>query len=264
MLKQRVMTSIILFLAAAFVLFVVSGIGFAIAAWILCLAGIHELTQMYKFDLTNKLGLMLVLTLLAFLAYFSHYDLSQLIKIVAVLTWCFIVPFILVTQPSHFSKITISFFALLIFVPAFYALVNLYNLLGPWRLISIMAIAWVSDTGAYFVGSKFGKRKLAAKISSGKTIEGAVGGLILVCIYLCILKNFTQTVFLYNFGAVIKFSLILTTAGIVGDLFESWLKRVAKVKDSGRLLPGHGGVFDRIDSLIAILAISFAMIWGLI
>lgn len=264
MLKQRVMTAIVLFILTVLALFVVPEMGFAAASWVLCLIGIHELTRMYKFDLTNQIGLMIILTLLAFLLYFSKYDPSQIVRITAILTWCFIVPFVLVIQPKHFSHLSVGIFAAIIFVPAFYALVNLYGLLGPWRLISIMAVAWVSDTGAYFVGRKFGKRKLAVKISPGKSIEGAVGGLIFVFIYLLILKLCFNTVFLYNYGAIFKFGLILTTAGIVGDLFESWLKRVAGVKDSGHILPGHGGIFDRIDSLVAVLAVAFAMIWGML
>lgn len=264
MLKQRVLTSIVLFTLTALALFVVPAMGFAVAAWVLCLIGVHELTKMYKFDLTNQVGLMIVLTLLAFLLYFSTYDPSQLIRIIAIVAWCFVVPFVLVTQPKHFSRITIAVFAAILFIPAFYALTNLYSLLGPWRLISIMAIAWVSDIGAYFIGRKFGKRKLAVKISPGKSIEGAVGGLIFVMIYLFILKISFNTVYLYSYAAIFKFGLILTTVGIIGDLFESWLKRVAGVKDSGSILPGHGGIFDRIDSLIAVLAIAYALIWGMI
>ena len=264
MLKQRVITGVILFILSALALFELPPVGFGCVAWALCLTGIHELTKMYKFELTNQFGLMLILTLLAFLLYFSRYDPGQLVMVVAILTWCFIVPFILVTQPKHFSPLVIGLIATLVFVPAFYALVKLYELLGPWRLISIMAIAWVSDTGAYFIGRKFGKRKLAPKISPGKSVEGAIGGLIFVIIYLSIIKTLGQTIFLYSYGAVFKFALILTTAGIIGDLFESWLKRVAGVKDSGTILPGHGGVFDRIDSMLAILAIAFAMIWSML
>ena len=264
MLKQRVITGLVLFILALLALFKLPDVGFACVSWLMCLVGVHELAKMYKFDRTNQIGLMLILTLLAFLLYFSRYDPSQIVRIVAILTWCFIVPFVLVTQPKHFNSLTISIFATIIFVPAFFALVNLYGLLGPWRLISIMAIAWVSDTGAYFVGRRFGVHKLAPKNSPGKSIEGAIGGLVFVLIYLMIIKVFGQTVFLYSYGAVFKFGLILTTAGIIGDLFESWLKRVAGVKDSGKILPGHGGVFDRIDSLIAILAVAFAMIWGML
>lgn len=263
MLKQRIITALILFVVTGLVLFVVPEPGFAVAAWIMCLVGIYELTKMYKFDKINQIGLMLTSTGLALLLYGIQYDFSQIVRICAVLMWCFIVPSILVWRPERFSHVIISIFALLVFVPAFYALVQLYDLLGPWRLVSIMAIAWVADIGAYFVGRKFGKRKLAINISPGKSVEGAIGGLVFVFIYLLILKLTTPTVYLYSFGAVFKFGMILTSVSIIGDLFESWLKRVAKVKDSGTILPGHGGVFDRIDSLVAVLAVAFALIWGI-
>ena len=264
MLKERIITALVLFVLAILCLFELPEVGFTASIWLLCLVGIYELTRMYRFDKLNQALLMLVLTVLAVLLYVSRYDMGQVIMSLSLLTWCFVVPFILITQPKHFSWVIIAFFAAIIFVPAFYAAVKLYQLLGPWRLIGIMAIAWVSDTGAYFIGNKFGRHKLAVNISPGKTIEGAIGGLIFVLIYLLIIKNTCETVFLYNYLAVFKFGLILTTAGIIGDLFQSWLKRVAGVKDSGNILPGHGGVFDRIDSLIAILAVSFAMIWGMV
>ena len=264
MLKERVITGLVLFILSLICLFELPEVGFTAAIWLLCLVGIYELTRMYKFDWINQIGLMAVLTVLALLLYISRYDMGQVIMSSSLLTWCFIVPFVLVTHPKRFSLFVIAFFAVIIFVPSFYAAVKLYDLLGPWRLVVIMAIAWVSDTGAYFVGRKFGSHKLAPQISPGKTIEGAIGGLIFVLIYLLIIKNTCETVFLYNYLAVFKFGLILTTAGILGDLFQSWLKRVAGVKDSGYILPGHGGIFDRIDSLIAVLAISFTMIWGMI
>ena len=127
-----------------------------------------------------------------------------------------------------------------------------------------MAIARVADTGAYFVGKQFGKHKLAPRISPGKSIEGAIGGLVLVIIYLVILKYFNLADYLITYSMAFKFATILTVISIAGDLFESWLKRVAGVKDSGSILPGHGGVFDRIDSLIAVLAIAFAIIRGML
>jgi phosphatidate cytidylyltransferase len=236
---------------------------FVISAWLICLLGIYELTKMYKFNLLDTAGLILILSLIVWLLYTNKYDPTKIISLVALLTWCFIVPYILVKQPQQFNKYIIYFLALIVFVPAFYAIISIYQILGPWDLIFIMAIAWVSDIGAYFGGRKFGKHKLAVTISPNKSIEGAVSGLVCVIIYLLILKQFRSPIYLYSYVMVLKFALILTSVGIIGDLFESWLKRVAKVKDSGKLLPGHGGVFDRIDSLLAIIAIAYVFIWGI-
>jgi phosphatidate cytidylyltransferase len=219
---------------------------------------------MYGFHTIGQIGLMLLITALLFTLYFISYDASQIILIISVLTWCIIVPIILIWQPHTFSKSAISALAIIIFVPAFYAIVVLQGLFGSLQLISILAVAWVADTGAYFVGRRFGSHKLAPNISPGKSIEGALGGMVFVGGYLLVLKWFNLAVYLPNYTSVIKFTIILTIVSIMGDLIESWFKRIAKVKDSGNMLPGHGGVFDRIDGLVAVLAVAFAMIRGLI
>jgi phosphatidate cytidylyltransferase len=270
MLKHRIVTAIVLFLITYFVLFGIPGVlkmpdtVFITLSWLLCIAAVYELTRMYKFHLIAKISLLIIITSLLFFLYFIPYDASQIIRIISILTWCFVVPIILIWQPKDISKPVICGLAIIMFVPAFYSIVVLQGLFGSWQLVSILAIAWVADIGAYFIGRRFGRRKLAPNISPGKTIEGAIGGMIFVIIYLLILKLTNATVYLPSYFTVFKFAIILTTVGIMGDLIESWLKRVADVKDSGCLLPGHGGVFDRIDSLIAVLAVAFAMIRGLI
>jgi phosphatidate cytidylyltransferase len=263
MLKQRVITSFALLLMIILIFFAIPDSWFAIAALLLCLMAIYELTTMYKFDKINQLGFIAAFILLALCLYFIHYDVSQFIKTLAICTWCFIVPFILIKRPKHFSKIMIGIFAIVIFIPTFYALIMLHSWLGSWQLLTLMAVAWVADIGAYFVGRKYGHHKLVPQISPAKSIEGAVAGLGCTIIYLLLLKSFNLAIYLPDYAAVFRFSLILVSAAIAGDLFESWLKRVALVKDSGAILPGHGGVFDRIDSLVSVLAISFVMIRGI-
>jgi len=111
----------------------------------------------------------------------------------------------------------------------------------------LLLLIWVTDSGAYFSGRLFGKHKLSAVISPGKTIEGVLGGLIysLLLVYAAI----TMKIFQHS-SALVWVSLIVAFVSVYGDLFESVLKRRAGVKDSGNLLPGHGGILDRIDSLI--------------
>ncbi|MDR1849003.1 MAG: phosphatidate cytidylyltransferase [Zoogloeaceae bacterium] len=134
------------------------------------------------------------------------------------------------------------------------------NVLNRTFCFFIMAIAWVADIGAYFVGRKFGKHKLAPTISPGKTWEGVAGGFMAVFLYLCIMTVVLGTpsgkwVFLY-----LLLAAVLTAACVLGDLFESLLKRQANVKDSSHLLPGHGGVLDRIDSMLAMLGIFIPLV----
>ena len=122
---------------------------------------------------------------------------------------------------------------------------------GPWWLLGFLLIIWLADSGAYFAGRRFGKTKLAPSVSPGKTIEGMLGGLLLVMIYSIALK-IALPVTLESY-VVVPMAIIIAVVSVGGDLYESWLKRLAGIKDSGNVLPGHGGVLDRIDSLIAAL-----------
>jgi phosphatidate cytidylyltransferase len=155
-------------------------------------------------------------------------------------------------------------------VGCFAAIAHLYQHSGLY-LLSVMAIVWIADIGAYFSGKAFGKRKLAPTISPGKSWEGAIGGWLAVLV-ISSLSTFVPAL-ADTFAAHMQRSigwagllLILTALvaiSVVGDLFESMLKRRIGFKDSSSLLPGHGGVLDRIDALIpvmplaALLALSF-------
>ncbi len=264
MLKERIITSLVLLLTITVGLFILPESGFVILILMMLLIATQELLKMYKFSIYFQIVLLSILLLLLLAIYFIKNDISVVICILGIISWGFIVPLVLFKQPTYFSKLVIYILSILIFIPAFYSFIIIYKLMGAMQLVSIMAVAWISDIGAYFVGRKFGKHKIAPTISPGKSLEGAFAGLVLVLLYFTFLKYFNLVCYLNNYISVIRFAFVLTTIGIIGDLFESWLKRVAKVKDSGTILPGHGGVFDRIDSLIAIITIAFIMIRGLI
>jgi len=121
---------------------------------------------------------------------------------------------------------------------------------GGWILLYLLTLVWVADIGAYFSGRKFGKHKLAPGISPGKTWEGVAGGIILNMGWMLIIFKVSNgwDIVLWQFLLI---GLATSMISVVGDLYESILKREASVKDSGKLLPGHGGVLDRIDSVIA-------------
>ena len=124
---------------------------------------------------------------------------------------------------------------------------NKILLLVPFIMI------WVSDIGAYFIGKKFGKNKLAKNISPGKTIEGALGGFLCNITYASILAYF----FAVSLYIMLFFAIIITALSIFGDIYQSFLKRQANLKDSGSIIPGHGGLFDRLDSFCPTLPIFF-------
>jgi phosphatidate cytidylyltransferase len=132
--------------------------------------------------------------------------------------------------------------------------------LRPAEVLMVLILVWIADTAAYFVGRAWGRRKLAPAISPGKTWEGAAGGLIGALGYAIIGGFSIQGIAWAPFLAA---AALLAMASIVGDLFESALKRQAGVKDSGTLLPGHGGILDRIDSATAVLPLA-ALLWPLL
>ena len=152
--------------------------------------------------------------------------------------------------------------------PTWFALVVLRDT-SPWLLLALAALVWVADISAYFAGKRFGKHKLAPAVSPGKTWEGVAGGLAGVALYggvLCWAAARWETPLTPLFAAgggipAIAAMLGLTAVSIVGDLFESWMKRGAGLKDSSNLLPGHGGILDRIDALTSSLPLAALAIY---
>jgi phosphatidate cytidylyltransferase len=186
---------------------------------------------------------------------------SGVLGILAFLFWALAAPFWLWRRwrPGKIVLLCLGF--VLIYATCFaFVYWRLYSL---WYLLMMMGIAWVADISAYFAGRKFGGRKLAPSISPGKTWAGVWGALAGVTVYFVIIimvwgadwmKSLLLTkITTVNVVLMMLAFLALTALGVMGDLFESLLKRQAGVKDSGALLPGHGGVLDRVDSLMAIL-----------
>ena len=180
--------------------------------------------------------------------------------IASTMTWIAAVPVIIWNNSQNIGKAVRIGFGGLIIASAASALAALRSS-DPALLLLLMAIVWVSDTAAYFSGRNWGHRKLAPSISPGKTWEGVAGGLTAVCIYaLALIVSFPATLpqtasrISENSSALFMIvCLALAVAGIVGDLAESWAKRLAGVKDSGTILPGHGGILDRVDALLPVL-----------
>jgi len=175
---------------------------------------------------------------------------------IATLFWIVVgVPSVLLDwQPtSRFARAVSAFVVL---EGAFVAIVACHAH-SPWLALAAMAIVWIADTAAYFTGRRFGRHKLAPAISPCKTWEGALGALVAVAVYALLLLPLAERAgYRGPQHAIVVvswlvFALALAALSIVGDLHESLLKRRAGVKDSGALLPGHGGVLDRVDALLA-------------
>ncbi len=152
---------------------------------------------------------------------------------------------------------------------AWIAIIELTGL-GVWLVLSCLLIVWIADTGAYFSGRAFGKTKLAPSISPGKTWAGVWGGMVAVMIYLgtLLMLDNSNTISkrlepLIGVWALLLFAFVITAYSVIGDLYESKLKREAGAKDSSQLLPGHGGVLDRIDALLPTMPLCYLLIAGL-
>ncbi|HNH25091.1 MAG TPA: phosphatidate cytidylyltransferase, partial [Accumulibacter sp.] len=150
---------------------------------------------------------------------------------------------------------------LMLLLPAWLALIQLRQA-GPYALLAIMMIVWLADTGAYFAGRRWGRHKLAPNISPGKTWEGAIGGAVAVIVYGFGLSLLYPEMLGMSSWRLLLVLVVITVVSVMGDLLESLLKRQAGLKDSSNILPGHGGVLDRIDSLTSTLPI-VALFWSL-
>jgi len=171
--------------------------------------------------------------------------------------WLFAI-YLVVKFPVCFKNWAMLLIGILILLPCAFGLIMLKHYTLLLILLGVVALA---DTGAYFAGRKFGKHKLAVKVSPGKTIEGVIGGFLAAFAFMLLgylwLVCFSDFVFVANFQGrishstnllfILALSLILVLASVLGDLTESMFKRLIGIKDSSNLLPGHGGVLDRID-----------------
>jgi phosphatidate cytidylyltransferase len=165
------------------------------------------------------------------------------------LFWLIAAPLWLSRGVSSTHRAALIACGLLVIVPAAVALAVLPAL----QVLLVLILVWIADTAAYFVGRAWGRRKLAPSISPGKTWEGAAGGVVGAFLYAILCAGFFERV---SWPVLLAAAMLLAALSIVGDLFESAAKRQAEVKDSGALLPGHGGILDRIDSATAALPVA--------
>ena len=183
------------------------------------------------------------------------------VYVLAALFWCLVIPFWLWRKWPLDRGLSGLLIGVLLLFSTWVALVQLRTL-GPGVLLALFAVVWVADIAAYFAGRAFGKHKLAPSISPGKTWEGAMGAVFGVLAY-GLAARFGFSVELGELPVWISVLLLITAISIVGDLYESLLKRQAGIKDSSNVLPGHGGVLDRIDSLTSTMPI-IALLWLLL
>jgi len=265
MLRQRILTAIVLLtvlLASAFWMsrigwIVLVGVFVAAAAWEWAvLAGLRRIgCGVYAFTILAG-GIWA-----GYAAGEGMTSVSAWLYGAAVVFWAVLVPVWLWERPAFANPLMPLAAGIAVLVSCAAAMVALRKE-DPAVLLGIMAVVWISDVAAYFVGRRYGRNKLAPSISPGKTWEGVYGALAAVTIYALTWIALggpepaaLRHVALGELWFVLLF-LAFAAAGITGDLFESQMKRRAGMKDSGNLLPGHGGVLDRVDALLPVLPLA--------
>ncbi len=256
-MKQRIISAVIALLALFLVLFLVPPIVAQAVIFAAMLAGAWEWSAFLGVT-GQALRWLYVLIIAALLAAASllTVDVERVFQLALVwwliaLVWTFFFP---TPIPRALRWVA----GALLLVPLYVALVLLYTL-NPLVLLFALAIVWLADIGAFFVGRAFGRVKLAPQISPGKTWEGAIGGLVAVALLAWAATLWSDA----RLTVLVPFCLAVASLSIIGDLTVSMFKRTAGLKDSGKLFPGHGGVLDRMDSIAAALPL-FALGIGLL
>ena len=271
MLLTRVITALAILPVVLAMLFLASDLAWALFALAIVLIGCWEWSRLCAFAAHGAALAYLALSALAAGAFCVAYarapqalfaQLAAASFIAAAVFWIVAVPMWLARKwrPSPWACALAGWLVLL---PTWAALVVLHDR-SPWILLAVALLVWIADIAAYFAGRRFGRVKLAPEISPGKTREGVAGALLGVLAYGIVLKVTSEghempvsPLFAGPGGVIaIVFMVALTFVSVVGDLFESWMKRGAGLKDSSGLLPGHGGVLDRIDALTSTLPVA--------
>ena len=251
MLKTRIATALVLAIIVLSVLFVMPPVAGVALVALMMLAGAWEWSRFAGLaGALARSGYVLLAALIGALAWVSSGDWAawQWLMAAAALWW--LVAFVwLALAPGHVNRAVAAFAGVCTLVPAWVGLARLLLRpgLGAAYMFFLLLVVWAADIGAYFAGRSFGRLKLAPAVSPNKTWEGLIGGLaggLIVAILGARYFGFAPLPFVTLGGA-------LVLASVVGDLTESMFKRAAGLKDSGSLLPGHGGVLDRIDSITA-------------
>ncbi len=258
-LRLRVMTALVALPMTLFLLFWLPTAWLGLAVFLLLAVGLYEWARLCEASPFATLLLYCVMIAFGPLVFAAErwfvIDLRLPVLFLGSIFWCFAL-FMVVRFPASgnlLPRVPRGLVGALLLGCAWLALTYLKQIEGEWLIVWLLAVVWIADSGAYFGGRRWGRAKLAVSVSPGKTIEGAVAGVILsvVCgvasaVWLADLFNLRQGIIFW-----LLVSLVIALLSILGDLFASLLKRLAGAKDSGGLFPGHGGVLDRLDSLLS-------------
>jgi phosphatidate cytidylyltransferase len=248
MLRERVITALILAALVLLVIFMLPHVATMAALALLVVAAAWEWSAFPRFT-QHSARIFYVAFVAACVAatwWFGveREEMDRLIQ-AALAWWVFALVWVAIA-PARVNRVTAAGAGLLVLVPAWLALARLHAF-GPQLLLFLILLVVAADVGAYFAGRRFGQNKLAPRVSPGKTWEGVLGGFVAAALMAAI------GVWWFKVDAprFLALCIVVVVASIIGDLTESLFKRHAGLKDSGRLLPGHGGLLDRVDSVTA-------------
>ncbi len=261
-LKARVITALILAPIAILGVIYAPSTAFALVLGLVICYGLWEWTRLIGLSSVSARGLVVGVNalILTGLLLADRVDLLMQMSWIGAIWWCLALIWLSQSRfgveptPRNLSIKILVGSAMMI--PAFAAgwLLHRTGSQGPWWTLFVLMFIWVADIGAYFAGRRFGRVKLAPKISPGKTREGVYGALLCALIFTATAGYVLPGIPVWA-GWLMGLALVTVLFSIVGDLFESLIKRQSQLKDSGSLLPGHGGMLDRIDSLLAALPV---------
>ncbi|HIG36359.1 MAG TPA: phosphatidate cytidylyltransferase [Oceanospirillaceae bacterium] len=253
MLRSRIATALVLAPLTLGAVFFLPHQAFALFMALVVLMGAWEWTAMMRL-VSRSQRTVYVLTVLFAIVVLQKLMAQYQQWVFAVAAGWWLVATLLVVKYPRFSKLwcrrpSKGLVGLFILVPTWAAMVSIRQMdQGPWLMVYLFLLVWGADTGAYFAGKRFGKRKLMPRVSPAKSwagVGGAVATVLLVSAlvqpYLHFAKDMSLSIYLL--------AVVVLFASVIGDLTESMFKRQCGIKDSGSILPGHGGIMDRIDSL---------------
>ncbi len=263
MLKERVITALILLPLVLWCVFGGQAHAFSVFAAVLVLLAAWEWAALMRWpQLAMRAMYVAVLALVLWLL--KDTQLAQLGPFLVLIAgfWLLLLYWV-VRYPdladSWDEPWLMALIGLLLLVPTWAGLVQLHAL-SPWWLMFMLLLVWGADTGAYFAGRRFGRVKLAVHVSPAKSREGMYGGLLLtLLITLAVAIGLSMPAL--KAVVFVLVSMLAVLSSVLGDLFESMVKRRAGIKDSGKIFPGHGGALDRIDSITAAAPVFMAGWW---
>jgi len=259
MLRTRIITAAILLPLFVGGLFQLSPFWWALLLMPLLMVGGWEWANLSGFGSAGRAlfcGVLLVMAAALLAGLEGHSSpVGEAVFGISAAFWFLVAPFWLWRGWRVSDRRILALTGWILVVPTWLALILLQQ--WPWVLLAVLGVVWVADSAAYFAGHFWGRRKLAPAISPGKTWEGVAGAVVGVAVYHALVwqSGFSDLAPRAAAAAALLVACLLPLS-ILGDLFESWIKRQAGVKDSGILLPGHGGVLDRIDALTSTLPLA--------